>query len=438
MSVVVVIDPGHGSLEFLGGESEPYIEKDIDLSVAQYMQQYLSQFEGVEVYLTRNDDSAVELKDRCDIAKAYNADYFISIHFNMSVEHDLYGTEVWLSSKKDMYNALYPFAELINNDIAAEGIYSRGIKTRLGSSGDDYYAVIRHCKDYGIPACIIEHCYLDNENDYSYLGTPGTTAYEEKLKDFGIKDARAFAKFAHLKSSLLNEDYTAYTYNTSERTESVITPDSTAPDYCTLSVSDLNNATFTAKISIEAKDSNGIIKYYRYSLDGGNRYSNLLIWPNNEKSTEFSVNFDKASDNTVIAEVLNEYDIGTLSDTLNISFESVEMPEETKIEEADIEENIEDVVYVQADEGKSEELLNESSDEIVEIVLQNDFTLTERDFYYSNTFYLFMFGFIILLFVGLIVTALFSFRKKKRKKRPINKVSEKRVIEELDFEDDEI
>ena len=62
-------------------------------------------FEGVQVYLTRTNDQELSLEQRAQIAKACNADFLFSLHFNMSGEHNLYGTEVWTSAFGKYFSA---------------------------------------------------------------------------------------------------------------------------------------------------------------------------------------------------------------------------------------------------------------------------------------------------------------------------------------------
>ena len=153
MAYVIVLDPGHGGDQD-GGTFNSYIEKNMTLAVAKAMKTYLENFEGVTVYLTREDDRPMTIQERLDFAKAVNADYFISLHFNLSSLHTLYGSEVWIPSKSTYYNKMYGFADNVMQNFDAMGLYNRGIKTRLGKNGD-YYGVIRIGTEYGIPSCII-------------------------------------------------------------------------------------------------------------------------------------------------------------------------------------------------------------------------------------------------------------------------------------------
>ena len=60
--VVVVLDPGHGG-ENLGAEYNGYTEKDMTMIVATAMKEELEKYEGVEVYLTRDVDKDMSLRN---------------------------------------------------------------------------------------------------------------------------------------------------------------------------------------------------------------------------------------------------------------------------------------------------------------------------------------------------------------------------------------
>jgi N-acetylmuramoyl-L-alanine amidase len=91
----IVIDPGHGGKDpgaiGVGGIAE----KDVVLSVARKLALKLKKEMGVEVILTRNDDSFVELKERTAIANAQQADLFISLHLNASPNPEARGIETY-------------------------------------------------------------------------------------------------------------------------------------------------------------------------------------------------------------------------------------------------------------------------------------------------------------------------------------------------------
>lgn len=96
-SLVIVLDPGHGGDEE-GGLYENFIEKDMNLILANAMKEELEKYEGVTVYLTRTGDQKLSLAERSAFAKSVNADFMFCLHFNLSREHTLFGAECWVSA----------------------------------------------------------------------------------------------------------------------------------------------------------------------------------------------------------------------------------------------------------------------------------------------------------------------------------------------------
>jgi N-acetylmuramoyl-L-alanine amidase len=119
----IVIDPGHGGKDpgaiGVGGIAE----KDVVLNVAKKLALKLKREMGVEVVLTRNDDSFVDLKDRTAIANAEQADLFISLHVNASPNADARGLETYyLDNTTD---------EAANRLAARENAVARGSVTDI-------------------------------------------------------------------------------------------------------------------------------------------------------------------------------------------------------------------------------------------------------------------------------------------------------------------
>lgn len=93
----MVIDAGHG-----GKDSGAYgyggYEKNITLSVAQKLGQYIEQqyASEVKVIQTRKADEFLSLMERANIANRYRADLFISIHCNSTPRYSPEGTETYV------------------------------------------------------------------------------------------------------------------------------------------------------------------------------------------------------------------------------------------------------------------------------------------------------------------------------------------------------
>lgn len=90
----IVIDAGHGGHD-PGAVANGLREKDITLSVALKLGEYIKQNMGINVVFTRSDDRFIELKDRGKIANARGGKLFISLHVNAASSSRAHGTETY-------------------------------------------------------------------------------------------------------------------------------------------------------------------------------------------------------------------------------------------------------------------------------------------------------------------------------------------------------
>ncbi len=92
----VVIDAGHGGKD-PGCHGVKFKEKDIALAVSLKLGKYLEEnFPEIKVIYTRKTDVFIELNERANIANKANADLFICIHCNASVNKDACGSETYI------------------------------------------------------------------------------------------------------------------------------------------------------------------------------------------------------------------------------------------------------------------------------------------------------------------------------------------------------
>ena len=310
--LVVVIDPGHGG-ENLGTEEGKRLEKEMTLITAQALADELRQFEGITVYLTRTEDVDLSLEDRAQFAKDVGADFLFSIHYNASLNHNLYGSEVWvpLSSPYNAYG--FQFGQIQMESMKEMGLYLRGIKTRTGQTGEDYYGILRFSTALGVPSALIEHAHVDQPEDAALLET------EDQLRAFGVADAHSIARYFGLRSEALGLDYTgeAGHYAEAEKNgiQKLTLEDTTDPEHLQLSFSSANYTAGKAGIQVVAADRDGMLLYYDYSMDGGQTFSALMKWPEADPTTGsykqsfyLDLDFGKIRDPEVIVRVYNQYD----------------------------------------------------------------------------------------------------------------------------------
>lgn len=214
-NVVVVLDAGHGNAGDTGAvytwNGVTYIERDINLKIAQYCEAALKQYSGVTVYMTRTEqnnglqlapEEGESVGQLVKYAQSVNADILVSIHNNSASTASAHGSEVYYPNAN--YNAALnqqgkELSEIVLSKLQALGLASRGAKTRDNSVGtrpypdgsvSDYYGIVRQSKLCGFPGIIIEHAFLTNQSDAeNYLGS------EEALKRLGEADAEAIAEY---------------------------------------------------------------------------------------------------------------------------------------------------------------------------------------------------------------------------------------------------
>lgn len=310
--IIVVIDPGHGG-ENLGTEYEDYTEKDMTLIVAKAMKEELEQYDGIEVYLTRENDKDMTLEERCEYAVEKQADFLFCLHFNASENRNLFGAETWVSAFGEYYSKGYSFASIEISLLEEMGLYSRGIKTRLNDDGQDYYGIIRHATEKGLPCVLIEHCHLDNPNDQPFYD------HKEKLEAFGRLDAEAVARYYGLVSESLGKNFSGYNVPSVPVPARTMKPDSTEPDICMIELVSQNMENGEVTISISAVDYDSGMLYYNYSYDGGETFSDLERWPDKEKDTfQAAIQVPSGTIPQIVVNAYNGYDLYTTSNGLNL------------------------------------------------------------------------------------------------------------------------
>jgi N-acetylmuramoyl-L-alanine amidase len=96
----IAIDAGHGGWDQGAVGSRGTAEKDITLAVALRLAKLLEERSPVRVYLTRQSDFYVPLRERTLIANRHRADLFLSIHCNAMEKRSSRGTEIYFCSEK--------------------------------------------------------------------------------------------------------------------------------------------------------------------------------------------------------------------------------------------------------------------------------------------------------------------------------------------------
>ena len=165
----VVIDAGHGGHDSGTIGTRGTLEKRLTIRTATLLAAKL-RADGVNVYMTRNDDSFVSLQSRVATSHYRNADAFISIHYDSFPNASVRGnTAYYYSPSKDRKLAADVQSEIEKHS----PLPSRGVLF-----GD--YFVLRENKQ---PAALFELGYLSHPQEEAVVST---NAYRERVTD-GIR-----------------------------------------------------------------------------------------------------------------------------------------------------------------------------------------------------------------------------------------------------------
>lgn len=305
-SIVIVLDPGHGGANE-GLTHRGLVEKDMNLVTANAMRDELLQYDNVVVYITNPEKADMSLKERAQYAESVGADILISLHFNMSEKHEMYGSEVWVPSLGLNNSKMHSLGDVFMEQFDEMGFTLRGVKTRLNDNGLDYYGILRESTALGIPSILVEHGYADHLRDYEKVND------EEDWKALGRSDATAVAKYFGLTSSSLDRDYSDYVVNGYFAPETAIGSDATPPESALLVYTGTTDEGDTFHIS--GVDSGSEIVYYDYTKDGGKTWSTLFAFENDKNYTDICIP-DIPSRGEVYARVYNGHFLYTRTESV--------------------------------------------------------------------------------------------------------------------------
>ncbi len=117
---IIVLDPGHGGVDPGAIGVSGVYEKNITLAMARELKAELEKRSRYKVYLTRNRDIFIPLRDRVKIARRHDADLFLSIHADSARNRKATGLSVYTLSEKASDKEAAALAEKENKaDIVA-------------------------------------------------------------------------------------------------------------------------------------------------------------------------------------------------------------------------------------------------------------------------------------------------------------------------------
>jgi len=154
----IMVDAGHGGKDS-GARGRSLLEKDINLDVARRTVSRLALMDA-RPYLTRDDDTFIELYARPRMTNELPADLFVSIHCNAFQWDKASGTQTYFCQPQSkglavvMQDALWP-----------------QLKRKDGGVHQERFCVVRETQ---IPAVLVELLFLDNQNEEALLAKPET------------------------------------------------------------------------------------------------------------------------------------------------------------------------------------------------------------------------------------------------------------------------
>ena len=193
----IAIDPGHGSID-TGTHYNSLYEKDINLSIAKYLEKSLKKSNIITV-MTRTDDSLYkksrikDLRNRPIIAKEENVDLYISLHVNNFPSSSPEGSQVFYKRNSEK-------SELLAEYIKESLVKINSANNRESKSGDYYVLNKVNC-----PAVLIEAGFLSNKNDRENLKS------EKYKKEFAHQIKEGI--ISYLNESLKEKNYKNYIEN---------------------------------------------------------------------------------------------------------------------------------------------------------------------------------------------------------------------------------
>lgn len=167
----VVIDAGHGGIDPGKVGINNALEKDINLSIAMKVKQYLEQ-QDINVVMTRQDDKGLyqesdsnkkvcDMKARLKLIEDTNPLLAVSIHQNSYPEESVNGVQVFY------------YKDSVQGEKAALLMQEQMIQTlkpkkeRVAKENGSYYLL----KKTSVPIIIIECGFLSNQNEAQLLTT---------------------------------------------------------------------------------------------------------------------------------------------------------------------------------------------------------------------------------------------------------------------------
>ncbi|AWG25943.1 N-acetylmuramoyl-L-alanine amidase family protein [Flavobacterium kingsejongi] len=170
----VIIDAGHGGRDY-GAKTGQATEKDITEAIAQKIK-LMNKDQNIEIYVTRNGDTFMDLKDRVQFVNSLDANLLISLH---------------VSSDKDVASSgmgIYTYTD--SSHYKESTAYANQLKNKLSENKNWQIAPIKEAsfyilKNVNTPALHLDLGYLSNAKDKAILSsTDGQDEISNAILDY--------------------------------------------------------------------------------------------------------------------------------------------------------------------------------------------------------------------------------------------------------------
>ena len=162
----VFIDPGHGGYDN-GAVQNGVLEDEINLQISQKIEAKLKA-KGVQVKMSRYDDTYLSLTDRTRMSNNWGSDIFVSIHQNSATSSSAKGIETYYYSTRQDSKELA--SEIQEDLIQSTNGVNRGVKTAN-------YAVIRTSS---MSSSLVECGFISNPTEAKSLSS---SSYQDKVAE---------------------------------------------------------------------------------------------------------------------------------------------------------------------------------------------------------------------------------------------------------------
>ena len=162
----VFIDPGHGGYDN-GAVQNGVLEDEINLQISQKIEAKLKA-KGVQVKMSRYDDTYLSLTDRTRMSNNWGSDIFVSIHQNSATSSSANGIETYYYPTRQDSKELA--SEIQEDLIQSTNAVNRGVKTAN-------YSVIRTSS---MSSSLVECGFISNPTEAKNLSS---SSYQDKVAE---------------------------------------------------------------------------------------------------------------------------------------------------------------------------------------------------------------------------------------------------------------